>query len=102
MNAIPDAQLLKKVRCAWRPTSGNRATSRLPLLAPFITNAMLFRVRNMLVPIVPALQPSKWNKDYHNAWRYDPRDVPRLEVAPGGARAAQSGSANGAKRQRRV
>ena len=46
------------------------------------------------------LLPSKWNKDYHNAWRYDPRDVPRPEVAPGGARAAQSASEKGAKRQR--
>ena len=48
------------------------------------------------------LLPSKWNKDGQNAWRFDPRDVPRPEAVQEGARANQSGSAKSSKRQRKA
>lgn len=54
MNEMSDAQLRGLLLHAWQPAPGGHAASRLPLLATFITNATLFRVRNLLVPIAPA------------------------------------------------
>ena len=54
MNEMSDAQLRGLLLHAWQPAPGGHAASRLPLLATFITNATLLRVRNLLVPIAPA------------------------------------------------
>ena len=54
MNALSDEVLRSKVTIAWQPNPGDHAASRTPLLASFITNATLLRVRELLVDDVPA------------------------------------------------
>jgi len=52
LNAIDEHSLRAHVIAAVQPSAEGPSLTRLPLLAPFITNAVLFRVREILVPVV--------------------------------------------------
>jgi len=52
LNAIDEPSLRAHVLAAVQPSADDSALARTPLLAPFITNAVLFRVREILVPVV--------------------------------------------------
>ena len=54
LNAIDEASLRAHVLAAVQPPADDEPAAKPPLLAPFITNAVLLRVREILVPAVEA------------------------------------------------
>lgn len=54
LNAIDEPSLRARVLAAVQPPTDDEPATKPPLLAPFITNAVLLRVREILVPVVDA------------------------------------------------
>ena len=53
LNALSLETLREKVLAAWQPSPDDNGASRVPLLAPIITNGILRRVKDILKPIAP-------------------------------------------------